>query len=155
MSCRFGSRQEKNTSKSNLQLRHKTQGIPNEVSRVPCPGLTIPNVFSFPFKRIFDSFYAVTLTVSPDKFDIVYGYFTSVCDTKNIAANFTAFLSRIAQETQIDVLELLSQIQGTNNKLQMNKVLIYYLNSLKSKASLYGITGNRIPNLPVARNIIR
>jgi hypothetical protein len=105
--------------------------------------------------RIFDSFYAVTLTVSPDKFDIVYGYFTSVCDTKNIAANFTAFLFRIAQETQIDVLELLSQIQGTNNKLQMNKVLIYYLNSLKSKASLYGITGNRIPNLPVARNIIR
>lgn len=105
--------------------------------------------------RIFDSFYAVTLTVPSDKFDIVYGYFTSVCDTKNIAANFTAFLFRIAQETQIDVLELLQEIQGTNsNKLQMNRILIYYLNSLKSKASLYGLASTRVPNLPVARNIV-
>lgn len=104
--------------------------------------------------RIFDSFYAVSLTVPSDKFDIVYGYFTSVCDTKNIAANFTAFLFRIAQEAQIDVLELLTQIQGAENKLQMNRILIYYMNSLKSKASLYGIAGLRIPNLPVARNIV-
>jgi hypothetical protein len=104
--------------------------------------------------RIFDSFYAVTLTVPSDKFDIVYGYFTSVCDTKNIAANFTAFLFRVAQEAQLDVLELLAQIQGTNNKLQMNRILIYYLNSLKSKASLYGIASTRIPNFPISRNIV-
>lgn len=104
--------------------------------------------------RIFDSFYAVNMTVGPDKFDIVYGYFTSVCDTKNIAANFTAFLFRIAQETQIDVLELLEQIQGTNNKLQMNKVLAYYLNTFKSKTSLYGVASKAKPNLPVARNVV-
>ena len=104
--------------------------------------------------RIYDSFYAVNMKVSPDKFDIVYGYFSSICDTKNIAANFTAFLFRIAQETQIDALELLSQIQGTANKLQMNKVLAYYLNSLKSKTSLYGVGAALKPNLPVARNVV-
>ena len=104
--------------------------------------------------RIFDSFYAVNMTVSPDKFDIVYGYFSGVCDTKNIAANFTAFLFRIAQETEIDVLELLEQIQGTNNKLQMNKVLAYYLNTFKSKTSLYGVGAVLKPNLPVARNVV-
>ena len=104
--------------------------------------------------RIFDSFYAINLTVSPDKFDLVYGYFSNVCATKNIAANFTAFLFRISQETEIDVVELLAQIQGTGNKLQMNKILIYYLNSLKSKTSLYGIGAVPRPNLPVARNII-
>lgn len=104
--------------------------------------------------RIYDSFYAVNMVVSPDKFDIVNGYFTSVCETKNIAANFTAFLFRIAQETQIDVLDLLEQIQGTNNKLQMNRVLAYYLNTFKSKTSLYGIGATLKPNLPIARNIV-
>ena len=104
--------------------------------------------------RIFDSFYAVNMTVSPDKFDIVYGYFSGVCDTKNIAANFTAFLFRIAQETEIDVLDLLEQIQGTNNKLQMNKILAYYLNTFKSKTSLYGVGAALKPNLPVARNVV-
>lgn len=104
--------------------------------------------------RIFDSFYAVNMVVSPDKFDIVYGYFTNVCSTKKIAANFTAFLFRIAQETQIDVLDLLAQLQGANDKLTMNKIVIYYLNSLKSKTSLYGVSSTRKPNLPIARNIV-
>lgn len=105
--------------------------------------------------KIYDSFYSVNMVVSPDKFDIVYGYFTSVCDTKNIAANFTAFLFRIAQETNIDVLELLSQIQGTGSKLQMNQLIAYYLNSFKSKTSLYGVLALIQPNLPVARNIVQ
>lgn len=104
--------------------------------------------------RIYDSFYAVNLVVGADQYDIVYGYFSSVCDTKNIAANFTAFLFRIAQETKIDVLELLAQLQGTNNKLQMNKVMAYYMNSLKSKTSLYGVAATPKPNLPIARNIV-
>lgn len=104
--------------------------------------------------RIYDSFYSVNMVVGADQFDIVYGYFTSVCDTKNIAANFTAFLFRIAQETGIDVLELLAQIQGTGSKLQMNKVLAYYLNSFKSRTSLYGTGNVPQPNLPIARNIV-
>jgi len=104
--------------------------------------------------RIYDTFYSVNLIVGADQFDIVYGYFTSICDTKNIAANFTAFLFRIAQETDIDVLELLAQIQGADNKLQMNKIISYYLNSFKSKTSLYGVAAYPQPNLPVARNIV-
>lgn len=104
--------------------------------------------------KIYDSFYSVNMIVGADQFDIVYGYFTGICDTKNIAANFTAFLFRIAQETDIDVLELLTQIQGADNKLQMNKILAYYLNSFKSRTSLYGVASSPQPNLPVARNIV-
>jgi len=104
--------------------------------------------------RIFDSFYSVNLVVAADKFDIVFGYFSSICATKNIAANFTAFLFRIAQETSIDVLELLAQIEGSGSKLQMNKILAYYLNSFKSKTSLYGVGSILQPNIPIARNIV-
>lgn len=104
--------------------------------------------------RIFDSFYAITLNINGNEYDIVHGYFVSVCATKTIANNFTAVLFRIAQETGIDALYLLDQIKGTK-KMEMNQILAYYMNSFKSKTSLYGIGTIPKPNLPVARNIVQ
>jgi hypothetical protein len=104
--------------------------------------------------RIFDSFYAFDLKVNAPDFDIIYGYFRSVCATQNIAGNFTAVFFRIAQETDIPALELLNAIKGTTN-LQMNQVISYYLNSFKSKTSLYGIAVTPPPNQFVARNIVQ
>ena len=104
--------------------------------------------------KIFDSFYSMNLKVPANEFDIVHGYFLSVCVTKNIAGNFTAVLFRISQETGTPVLDLLKLIQGTSDKLQMNKVIAYYLNSFKSKTSLYGVAQVPRPNFFVARNIV-
>lgn len=104
--------------------------------------------------KIFDDFYSFNMVVNGNEYDIVNGYFKSVCGTKQIAGNFTAFLFRIAQETGIPVLDLLGQIQGTN-KLQMNQVISYYLNSFKSKTSLYGMSTVPQSNQPVARNIVQ
>ena len=104
--------------------------------------------------RIFDSFYAITLQINGNEYDIVHGYFASVCPTKTIANNFTAVLFRVSQETGIDALDLLDQIKG-KKKMEMNQILAYYLNSFKSKTSLYGIGIIPKPNLPVARNIIQ
>ena len=105
--------------------------------------------------RIFDSFYSIDLAVNGNEYDIVHGYFVEVCATKNIADNFTAILFRISQETGIDTLELLSAIQGVNTKLEMNKVICYYLNSFKSKTSLYGVGVVPRSNQPVSRNIVQ
>jgi hypothetical protein len=104
--------------------------------------------------KIFDSFYSFDLSVNADQYDIVHGYFTSICDTKNIANNFTAVLFRIAQETGLNVLDLLDQIKGTK-KMEMNQVMAYYLNSFKSRTSLYGIAVEPKSNQPVARNIVQ
>lgn len=104
--------------------------------------------------RIFDSFYATDLVVNGSEFDIVYGYFSNVCVTKQIAANFTTVLFRISQETGVSVLELLDFIKGTPNKIKMNEIICYYLNSFKSKTSLYGIGVIPKPNQPVSRNVV-
>lgn len=104
--------------------------------------------------KIFDSFYAFDLSVNADQYDIVHGYFTSICETKNIADNFTAVFFRIAQETGLNVLDLLDQIKGTK-KMEMNQVMAYYLNSFKSRTSLYGIAVEPKSNQPVARNIVQ
>ena len=104
--------------------------------------------------KIFDDFYSFNMVVNGNEYDIVNGYFKSVCGTKAIAGNFTSFLFRISQETGIPVLDLLGQIQGTN-KLQMNRIISYYLNSFKSKTSLYGVSTVPQSNQPVARNIVQ
>ena len=104
--------------------------------------------------RIFDSFYAFDLVVNGDSYDIVYGYFKSVSSSINVAANFTAVLFRISQETKIPVLDLLGYIKGTT-KLEMNQIICYYLNSFKSKTSLYGVSVVPQANQPVARNIVQ
>jgi hypothetical protein len=105
--------------------------------------------------QIYDSFYKTKMVVGSDQFDVVNGYFTSICETKNIAANFTSVLFRISQETGIDVMTLLAEVKGSNNKLQMNQVMAYYLNGIKSKTSLYGIGVLPRPVQPVSRNIIQ
>ena len=103
--------------------------------------------------KIFDAFYAFELVVNGNEYDIVHGYFRSVT-TAAIAGNLTTVLFRISQETRIPVLDLLGFIKG-KTKLEMNQVITYYLNSFKSKTSLYGISVVPQPNQPVARNVVQ
>ena len=103
--------------------------------------------------KIFDEFYSFDLVVNASEYDIVFSYFKSICDTTQIAGNFTVYLFRIAQETQISVLDLLTYIQG-KTQLETNTVIAYYLNSFKSKTSIYGFGTVPQPNEAVARNIV-
>ena len=104
--------------------------------------------------KIFDAFYNLNLIINPNEYDIVHGYFVSICDTIQIANNFTAVFFRVAQETKQSALDLLDQIKGTK-KMEMNQILAYYLNSFKSKTSLYGISVRPRPNQSVQRNIVQ
>ena len=104
--------------------------------------------------RVFDAFYQTDLKLNASEYDIVHGYFTSVCETKNIADNFTTVLFRISTQTGVPVQQLLDELKGTSNSLQMNKQICYWLNSLKSKTSLYGVSVIPQPVVPVARNVV-
>lgn len=104
--------------------------------------------------RIFDSFYSFNLIVNPNEYDVVHSYFASICESVDIADNFTAILFRIAQQTQVPVLDLLNQLKG-KQKMEINQILAYYLNSFKNKTTLYGTSVLPRPNQPVARNIVQ
>ena len=107
--------------------------------------------------KIFDSFYSFKTVVNPDEFDLVHSYFVSVCATKTIADNFTASIFRISQSTGIPTQTLLGYLRGGDNSdtSHMDKTICYFLNSLKSKTSLYGVGQVPRPNQPVARNILQ
>lgn len=108
-----------------------------------------------PTIKIYDSFYSVKLVVPSDQYDIVHGFFMNTCSSKKIANNFTAYFFRVVQETQVDGMDLLANLKGLNDKIKVNQVMAYYINSLKSKTSLYGVGNIPKPNTPVARNIVQ
>ena len=102
--------------------------------------------------RVFDSFYKFSQNVPADQFDVVNSYFRSVFGTTEAAGNFTVTLFRIAAQSNISVLTLLQQIQGQSQP-QLTLTLTYYLNGLRSPATLLGVNVPSIPNYYVARNI--
>jgi hypothetical protein len=105
--------------------------------------------------KIYDDFYNVKINIPPNEFDIVFAYFKGVCATNKIASNFTALLFRISDTSGINALEFLAALKGLPNKLKMNETMIFYLNTFRSRAALYGVGAIPKPVQPVARNIIQ
>jgi pyruvate/2-oxoacid:ferredoxin oxidoreductase alpha subunit len=102
--------------------------------------------------RVFDSFYRFAQDVPADEYDVVNSYFKSVFGTAQAASNFTTTLFRIANQSKIPVLSLLQQIQGQSQP-QLTLTLTYYLNGLRSPATLLGVNVPSTPTYFVARNI--
>jgi uridylate kinase len=103
---------------------------------------------------IFDNFYSTRLRVNATDWDVVYSFFLGNSNDKTEASTFASLLFRIAQEGNYNVLDLLATIKGKTNKLQMNQVICYYLNTFRPKASLYGVGIIPRPNEPVQRNVV-
>lgn len=103
--------------------------------------------------KLFDSFYNFEMTVNASQYDIVYSYFYETTKSKNVAQNFTTILFRLAGITGENAIVLLEYLQG-KSKLEANVTLAYYLNSIKSKTTLYGVSVIPAPNETVQRNIV-
>jgi len=103
--------------------------------------------------RVFDDFYNFSVEVDANTWDIVNSYMLSVFRTADAAENFSTTLFRIANETEVPVLDILAQLQGLDT-IQLTITLAYYLNGLRSPATLLGVNEPVTPNAYVARNVL-
>jgi hypothetical protein len=103
--------------------------------------------------RLFDSFYNFELVIDANRYEIVYSTLYDITKSKSVASNFTTILFRIAETTGDDVLALLDTLRNKSFD-EMNYQMALYLNSIKSKTTLYGINDQPVPNEYVQRNII-
>lgn len=104
--------------------------------------------------RIFDNFYSTKLVVPAAEYDVVLSFFKGTTKSAIIAGNFASLLFKIAQEGGYNVLSLLEILKGVNNELELNKIMCYYLNTFRLRASLYGIGIVPKPNQAVLRNVV-
>jgi pyruvate/2-oxoacid:ferredoxin oxidoreductase alpha subunit len=102
--------------------------------------------------RVFDSFYNFEVDVPVNEYDVVFAFFKSIFTTAQAAGNFTVTLFRIADETNTSVLTLLQELEG-QNQIQITATLAYYLNNLRSPATLLGYSVPVTPNFYAARNV--
>ena len=105
--------------------------------------------------RVFDAFYDYDVNIPVGDYDVVNSYFKSVMTTKQAADNFTVSLFRVAQDTNIPPLELLKVFQASGEQLDLNINMAYYLNSIRSRATLLGVGIPVAPNYYAARNVIQ
>ena len=104
--------------------------------------------------RIFDTFYDYAEEVNVNEYDAVYSFFfQAMKKDKTAAQNFTTTLFRIASKTQTSVMTLLDAISD-QDQLQLNSTLAYYLNGMRSPATLLGINSAVVPNYYAARNVL-
>jgi hypothetical protein len=103
--------------------------------------------------RVFDDFYNFAIEVDANTWDIVNSYMLSVFRTAEAAENFSTTLFRIADETEVPVLDILAELQGMDT-IQLTATLAYYLNGLRSPATLLGVNEPVTPNAFVARNVL-
>lgn len=101
----------------------------------------------------FDKDYQSQISIGANEYEIVKSYFLDITGSENVSNNFTLMLFRIAAITGFTVLQLLDDMKG-KTKLQVNASMAYYLNSIKSKTTLYGVSVIPEPNFSVQRNIV-
>ena len=104
--------------------------------------------------RVFDSFYDYDVSVPAAEYDVVRSYFVTQMTSRQAADNFTVSLFRVAQDTGIPALTLLKEMQG-NNGININVNMAYYLNQIRSRATLLGVGAAVQPNYYAARNILQ
>lgn len=102
---------------------------------------------------IFDNYYQREIKINAAEYDQVNAYFRSQFSNDAIANDFTAVIFEIAQGYAQPVLELLESIKGTAG-VELSATLAYYLNGLRSKATLLGVSAVQRPNVYAARNIL-
>ena len=103
--------------------------------------------------RVFDSFYGFDQQVPANEFDAVNSYLSSVFTDRQAALNFTTTLFRVSFESKTPIMSLLQEIQS-QDAIQLNATLAYYLNGLRSPATLLGINATVTPNYYTARNVL-
>jgi hypothetical protein len=104
--------------------------------------------------RIFDSFYSFDTNVPAVEYDIVLSYFKSVMSSAQAAGNFTVSLFRVAQDTGVEPLSLLAEFEGQTG-IGLSAQLAYYLNQVRSRATLLGVGVAVVPNVYAARNVLQ
>jgi len=87
-----------------------------------------------------------------DQYDAVNSYFQSVFKTEQAAGSQTVSVFRISRETGIPVMTLLQQFQGQTAP-QISLTMAYYLNGIRSRSTLLGVSVPTQPNYYVSRNI--
>lgn len=104
--------------------------------------------------RVYDDFYKFDTEVPVSEYDAVHSYFLRECDTAQQAGNMTVAVFQIAAETNTPVMNLLKTFEGSTG-INIDIQIAYWMNLIRSRATLLGVTTVPQPNFYAVRNVVQ
>lgn len=103
--------------------------------------------------RIVDEFLESEIVVSANEYDYILSYFKKVMKDPVAAENFTMSVYQVSRQTGISVIELVKSLKGLDG-IDLTAAIAYYLNGIRSPATLLGVKNVVQPNYYAARNVL-
>jgi len=104
---------------------------------------------------LYDEFYNKTNSASQNDYEIVRTFFLSYGYSDDVANDFTAVFFQILDAYNITQDELLKEFKASGDGVTLSQTVAYYLNGLRSKTTLVGVSVVQQPNYYAARNVAK
>lgn len=91
--------------------------------------------------------------INGNEYDYVLGFFTKSMKDPIAAENFTQQIYQVARQADVSPLEIVKTIEGQSG-LELDASLAYYLNGIRSNATLLGVQNIVRPNLYAGRGVL-
>ena len=93
------------------------------------------------------------IEVNGGEYDYILGFFTKSMKDPIAAQNFTLQIYQVARQADISPLDIIQTMEGQTG-LELNASLAYYLNGIRSNATLLGVQNIIPPNFYAGRSVL-
>lgn len=103
--------------------------------------------------RVVDEFTSSDFVVSANEYDYVYSFFKRAMKDPVAAENFTVAIYQVSRQANIPVLEIVETMKD-QPEIELTASIAYYLNGIRSSATLLGVNNLVQSNYYAARNVL-
>ena len=111
------------------------------------------NTITDPNLRFVNDYENPPQDINGNEWDYVYGFFKKMMKTDAAAEDFSLSIFRVSKETGYPVTDIIQTMEGQTG-MQLNASLAYYLNSIRSSATLLGVQSLAKPNFYAGRAVL-
>lgn len=105
-------------------------------------------------KDFFNGAFYQSVPVDQNLYDLVYGYFFSITNSKESADVLTQTLLTVSYNSKINALDIIDEFKKSSNDSELKKLMIAVFNTNKDSTNKLGYSSGTTTNKWVARNIV-
>ena len=105
-------------------------------------------------KQFFSNYYTQVDSINPAHFDIVRGFLVGKKFDESTVDNLVISLLEVAKEQDLSVPDLIAQLDGLEDTLQLNTLLSLLLNTTRNRTSVLGFEQTTAVSDNISRTIL-
>ncbi|RLA01859.1 MAG: hypothetical protein DRQ47_07530 [Gammaproteobacteria bacterium] len=102
--------------------------------------------------KVIQNYNSVEVDIDGNEWDYVFGFFKKAMKDVTAAENFAQSIFQVSRQTNVSAVSIVQSMKGQAG-LELNASLSYYLNGIRSNATLLGVSNIVKPNFYAGRNV--